>query len=122
MADDMRAAGITASGALAGAIIAAVAGFAGVVLENQWHNRDLDGRMVGLAIDVLKSDCKSAPGLMPAREWAVAIIQRFSAVPLDESAKAALVHNSIAPGAFSSDFSSGFDIARNPCGAKDLSK
>jgi hypothetical protein len=43
------------------------------------------------------------------------VIQKLSPVHLSEEAKTALIHNSIAPGAFSRDFNSDFDIGRNPC-------
>jgi hypothetical protein len=75
----------------------------------------LNDKMVELAVDILKSDCKNSPGLVPARKWAVDVISQLSSVKMGDDAKVALVQNSIAPGAFDSSFSADFDIARNPC-------
>lgn len=101
---------------LLGAIIGAVgAPFVQAVLSQKYAN----DKMVELAVEILKSDCKSAPGLVPARPWAVSVIEKFSPVQLGEDAKSALFHNSIVPGGFSTGFSGkDFDVGQNPCGAK----
>lgn len=101
---------------LLGAIIGAVgAPFVQAVLSQKYAN----DKMIELAAEILKSDCKSAPGLVPARPWAVSVIEKFSPVPLGEEAKSALLHNSITPGSFSTGFSGkDFDVGHNPCDVK----
>lgn len=80
------------------------------------RSRDMDNKMVEVAIDVLKSDCKKEPGIVPARKWAVSILKKYSPVPMNRDVEAALLQNSIKPGGFNpQDFSKDFDIARNPC-------
>ena len=103
---------------LVGTIIGvAGAPFVQAVLSQKYAN----DKMIELAVEILKSDCKSAPGLVPARPWAGSVIEKFSPVHLGEDAKAALLHNSIAPGSFDSSFNSDFDIAKNPCDVKPAS-
>jgi hypothetical protein len=34
--------------------------------------------MIELALEILKSDCKTEPGLIPVRPWAVSVIEKFS--------------------------------------------
>lgn len=98
---------------LVGAIIGSTFG---PTLDYALRSRQMDIKMVGHAVDILKSDRKTGSGIVPARQWAVQVIDKFAFIHFSEQAKAALLHNSIAPGAFSTkDFSSGFDIARNPC-------
>jgi hypothetical protein len=104
---------------IAVAMIAVVGGIAGAAIgpiaEAPEHSQEIHVKMIELAVDILKSTCTSDAGLVPAREWAVNLIDRYSPIPLSDQAKAAIVHNSIAPGAFDSGFSSDFDIGRNPC-------
>ena len=86
---------------LLGAIIGAVgAPFVQAVLSQKYAN----DKMVELAVEILKSDCKTAPGLVPARPWAVSVIEDFSPVRLGEDAKSALLHNSIVPGGLRRQF------------------
>ena len=94
---------------------AVVGGMVSPIVDAFIRARVVNDKLVELAIDILKSDCKTAPGLVPARPWAVDVIQKLSPVHLSEEAKTALIHNSIAPGAFSRDFNSDFDIGRNLC-------
>lgn len=88
-----------------------------LLIESWDRNRDIDERMIGLAVDVLKSDCRSAPGLVPARRWAVSVIAHYSNdVPLQEDAREALAQNSVSPAEFNKDFSSDFaSRPANPC-------
>jgi hypothetical protein len=88
---------------------AVVGGMVSPIVDAFIRARVVNDRLVELAIDILKSDCKTAPGLVPARPWAVDVIQKLSPVHLSEEARAALLHNSIAPGAFSRDFNSDFE-------------
>jgi hypothetical protein len=107
------------------AILAALIGLAGVVVggivtptaDAFLRTHVVNDKLVELAIDILKSDCKTVPGLVPARPWAVDVIDKLSPVPLSEDAKAALIQNSIAPGDFNRDFGKDFVEARNPCTA-----
>jgi hypothetical protein len=101
--------------ALIALVSAAIGSAVSPIIDAFVRTRVVNDKLVELAIDILKSDCKTAPGLVPARQWAVDVIQKLSPVHLSEEAKAALIHNSIAPGAFSRDFNSDFDIGRNPC-------
>jgi hypothetical protein len=73
------------------AVLAGVVG-AGVTayVDYQLRTRDMDIKMVELAIDVLKSDCKIEPGLVPARKWAVEVINHYATVELEPDAQAAL--------------------------------
>jgi hypothetical protein len=99
------------------ALVAAALGSAvGPVIDAFVRARFVDDKMIELAVDILKSDCKAAPGLVPARGWAIDVIDKFSSVKMSVEAKTALAHNSITPGAFSSGFSADFDISRSPCG------
>ena len=101
--------------ALIALVSAIIGGAVSPAVDALIRTRLVNDKLVELAIDILKSDCKTAPGLVPARPWAVDVIEKLSPVHLSEEAKAALAHNSIAPGAFSNDFNSDFDIGRNPC-------
>ena len=99
-----------------GAILALVGALVGAAADYQLRSRDLDIKMIDVAIAVLKSDCVHEPGLVPARKWAVDIVGRFSPVPMGADAKLALTENSIRGADFISDFSNDFaTVARSAC-------
>lgn len=107
--EQIQGASIAAAAAIVGALTTAY-------VDYQLRSRGMDNKMVELAIDVLKADCKTEPGLVPARKWAVEVINHYATVKLEPDAQAALAQHSIGQGSFSSDFSpKDFDVARNPC-------
>jgi ABC-type phosphate/phosphonate transport system permease subunit len=78
------------------ALIGAVLGGAvGPVVQAILAQKYANDKMIELAVEILKSDCKSAPGLVPAKPWAVSVVERFSPVQLGKDAKSALLRNPI---------------------------
>ena len=55
------------------------------------RNREMDIKMVEIAVGVLRSDEKVEPGLAPARAWAADVIDRYSQIPLSPEARKSLI-------------------------------
>jgi hypothetical protein len=73
------------------ALAALLGGFAGSWIEQSSRERELNIKMIELAIGLLKEDPKGP--LKPAREWAVGVIDKYAKSegdPLSEDALAAL--------------------------------
>jgi hypothetical protein len=73
------------------AIAATIGAFVGGLIESKWHERELDIKMIEIAIGLLKEDPKGP--LQPARDWGVDLIAKYSdkvEVPLSKDAQAAL--------------------------------
>jgi hypothetical protein len=73
------------------AVAALLGGFAGSLIEQTSRERELNIKMLELAIGLLKEDPKGP--LQPAREWAVGVIDKYAKSegdPLSEDALTAL--------------------------------
>ena len=55
------------------------------------RNREMDIKMVEIAVGILGSDDKKEPGLAPARAWAADVIDRYSQIPLSPEARKSLI-------------------------------
>jgi len=55
------------------------------------RNREMDIKMVEIAVGILRSDNKTEPGVAPARAWAADVIDRYSQIPLSSEARKSLI-------------------------------
>jgi hypothetical protein len=105
--------------AIISALVSLSVGLGTIATNYALTSRQNDEKMIELAVDILKANCTSNEGVVPARKWAVNVIQHFapSGVPLDEDTKKALLEVfALLPGSFSKDFSSDFDVGpHSPC-------
>ncbi len=84
--------GITTSELVAGVVIAALSGGIGAGVTYLNTNRQMDVKMVEIAVGILSREPTDA--IAPAREWAVDVINHYSdAVRLTPAARSALIQN-----------------------------
>lgn len=55
------------------------------------RNREMDIKMVEIAVGILRADNKKEPGVAPARAWAADVIDRYSQIPLPPEARKSLI-------------------------------
>jgi hypothetical protein len=93
--------------AVSAVIVALATGIVGAVLGYQSKNREMDVKMVEIAVGILSQEPKE--GIAPAREWAVDVINGYSDVKVTPEARAALVkYRAVLPsGGWSGSTSSG---------------
>jgi hypothetical protein len=76
-------------------VSAAIGAVAGPYLTSRveyfTRNREMDIKMVEIAVGILRADDKKEPGVAPARAWAADVIDRYSQVPLSAEARKSLI-------------------------------
>ncbi len=55
------------------------------------RNREMDIKMVEIAVGILRTDNLKEPGVAPARAWAADVIDRYSQIPLSPEARKSLI-------------------------------
>ena len=76
-----------------GVVTAALGAFGASSLEYWTKQREMDIRMVEIAIGILREE--SNESIRPAREWSVDIVKSHSNVELSDNARRALVDNQL---------------------------
>ncbi len=79
--------------ALIAAGAALVTGVLGAVLGYMSNNRQMDVKMVEIAVGILGQEPKD--NIAPAREWAVDVIEHYAEVKPSAAVRAALVNNKV---------------------------
>jgi hypothetical protein len=85
-------AAITGLAALGGALI-------GSLYQHASRERELDIKMVEIAVNILRA--KPEPSVQPVREWAVAVMDKYSGLKLSDDARRVLLNEPL-PGSFGS--------------------
>jgi hypothetical protein len=75
--------------ALAGVVGAVAGGVANGIFNNIAHQRDLDAKMIELAVGILRSEPK--PETTPLREWAIDVIDKRANFKFNEKQRAVLL-------------------------------
>lgn len=81
------------------------------------RNREMDIKMVEIAVGILRTDDKKEPGVAPARSWAADVIDRYSQVPLSAEARKSLIEFGVSydyVDTFTPDFTGGGHTPRPP--------
>ena len=60
------------------------------------RNREMDIKMVEIAVGILRANDKQEPGVAPARAWAADVIDRYSQIPLSAEARKSLIEFGVA--------------------------
>lgn len=76
-----------------GALVAALSASAGAGVTFLNTNREMDVKMVEIAVGILSQEPKA--NIAPAREWAVDLISRYAEVKPSPEVRAALIGNSV---------------------------
>jgi hypothetical protein len=98
------------SAAVAAIVVPVVLADVGNIYTTAMKERELQGRFVEIATDILREEPK--PGSEALRSWGVDIIDRYSAVPFSADARGKLIESETLPRpegvtAFSHSFHSG---------------
>lgn len=75
------------------AVAALLGGIVGSWLDFDVRDRQLDVRLVEIAVGILQAEPKD--NIRPAREWAVDVIAKYSNVPISPASRVALIDNSL---------------------------
>jgi hypothetical protein len=63
--------------------------------ETEQKSRELDIRMVEIALSLLKPDPNTDPNKVGAREWAINVMEKYSGVRFSEAARKSIIATSV---------------------------
>jgi hypothetical protein len=75
-----------------GLLIPATLAIVGYFVQNAIKQKEINGRMLELAIQILSE--KPTEEKVPIRKWAVATVNKYSEIKLDQKAESLLLYNS----------------------------